>query len=320
MSDTHITRELLRAVARGELPPRFLVQVGAEHLASICPHCREELEAWKKERASGGKDYSQVFEILPRVIEAEVPRMESAHRGALRDLNSLLALPPERRFDRIKNARNRFRGPGLAELLLEESRKLLHPTPRAALHLAELARTVVHHSPTLPGAFDLIALATASMANAARVAGELRTAERHFGHARYVVSQEGVTDPEVLARIEDLEASLRKDQRLFELAENLLSRAAMLYRLAGAKLASLRVLVKLADLFSQQGAVEKALETLRPVLLRLRREEDPRLFLCARYNLALYLVALRQYGEAEEILVSEQDLFERFAEPWTLFE
>jgi tetratricopeptide (TPR) repeat protein len=317
MSDTHITRELLRAVARGELPPRFLVQVGAEHLASICPHCREELEAWKKERASGGKDYSQIFEILPRVIEIEVPRMERAHQSALRDLKALLALAPERRLDRVKNARSRFRGTELAELLLEESEKLLRSTPHAALHLAKLARTVVHHSPAAPGDFDLIALATACMANASRVAGELRAAAGRFRHARYVVSHEGVTDPEVLARIDDLEASLRKDQRQFVLAEELLSRASVLYRLAGATFASLRVRIKLADVFFHQGAVEKALETLRPALQRLHREKDPRLFLCARYNLALYLVELHQYRAAEEVLASEKDLFERFAEPWT---
>lgn len=313
MADSHITRELLRAVARGELPPRLLVEIGAEHLMSICPHCRKEFDGWKKER-SGRGDYSQ---ILPRVIESEVPRIAREEKGALRDLKLLLALPPERRSERVKRARNRFRGAPLAELLLEESGKILRSDPHAAFHLSELARTVLHHSPNASGAFNLIALSTASMANASRVMGELRAAEGHFGHARYVISHEGVTDPETLARIDDLEASLKKDQRLFDMAEELLSRAAMLYRLSGGKTEALRVLVNLADVSFHRGAVEKALETLRPALRRMRREDDPRLYLCARYNLARYLVEEEKYREAEEILVAEKDLFEHFSDSWT---
>jgi hypothetical protein len=42
VADIHITRELLSAVARGEFPPRMLVETGLQHLTSLCPHCREE--------------------------------------------------------------------------------------------------------------------------------------------------------------------------------------------------------------------------------------------------------------------------------------
>ncbi|HXO20949.1 MAG TPA: hypothetical protein VOA87_13625 [Thermoanaerobaculia bacterium] len=317
MADSHITRELLRAVSRGELPPRLLFQIGAEHLTHVCPHCRKEIEAWKKERAQRPQDYTHVFEILPRVIDEQIPRITRQRKEALRDLKVLLALPPEKRSAKVKRAHNRFRGAALAELLLEESRKVLHGNPQSALHLAELARTVIHHSPNAPGLFNLIALSTAYMANASRVGGELRQAEGHFGHARYVITHEGVTDPEVLARIDDLEASLRKDQRRFDLSEELLARAAMLYRLAGGKVESLRVLVKLADTYFHQGAVSRAIEALRPTLRRMRRVDEPRLFMCARFNLARYLTELGEYQEAEEILSAEADLFQRFAEPWT---
>jgi hypothetical protein len=93
------------------------------------------------------------------------------------------------------------------------------------------------------GSFDLVALASAQMANACRVGNNRRLADNHFSHARYIISKHHVTDVEILARIDYLEGSLRMDQRRFGEAEELLSRAAMLYRLANETTEMGRVLV-----------------------------------------------------------------------------
>jgi tetratricopeptide (TPR) repeat protein len=317
MADIHITRELLRAASRGELPPRLLLQIGANHLMGLCPHCKREIEAWQKERGAGAFDYTQVFQILPKVIEEQAPRIIRDRRAAARDLKTLLALPKEKRAAKVRQAHEHFRSGALAELLIEESRKQVQSDPHDAFHLAELARVVVHHSPNVPGAFNLITLSTAHMANACRAGSEYRRAMEHFSHARYIITHEGVTDPEIIARVDELEASLYKDQRLFDEAEELLSRAAMLYRLAGSKTEGVRVAVKLADVLFFRGNVARAIETLEPALRRLRRIDEPRLYMCARYNLARYLTEAGNFREASDILATEADLFQKFPEPWT---
>jgi hypothetical protein len=317
MADIHITRELLRAASRGELPPRLLLQIGAGHLMHLCPHCKREFEAWQKERGPGAFDYTQVFQVLPKVIEEQAPRILRERRAAGRDLKTLLDLPREKRAGKIRQAHEHFRSGALAELLIEESRKKIPGNPDDAFHLAELARIVVHYSPNVSGAFNLIALSTANMANACRAGGDLRRAEEHFGHARYVITHEGVTDPDILARVDELEASLRKDQRIFAEAEELLTRAGMLYRLAGLKTERARVTLLLADVCFHRGNVSRAIETAHYALTHIKRVDDPRLYMCGRFNLASYLTEAEDYREASDILATEADLFQKFPEPWT---
>jgi tetratricopeptide (TPR) repeat protein len=318
MSNTHLTRELLRAVARGELPPRVVVQVGLEHLTSICPRCRAEFVAWQSERAPHrGADYSRTFAILPRMLEEQAPRLERERKRARRDLELLLSLPPAERPGRVRRARTRFRGQALASSLLEESRQQAQVDARSSLHLAELARTVVERSPGVAGELDLMALANAYVANAHRALGELHAAAERFAHARHFVAHGEITDPEVLARIDELEGSLRKDQRLFEEAEKLLARAALLFRTAGSTRQNVHVLIKLADVRFYSGDVERAVETLRPALEILDREHDGRTYLSARHNLAIYLTELGRPLEAAKILDAERELYARFPEPST---
>jgi tetratricopeptide (TPR) repeat protein len=315
MPDIHITRELLRAVARGELPPRLLTQIGTQHLMRLCPHCRAEIEAWRREREVGpGADYGPVLNAF---IERQLPRLERGRRAALRDLKALLSLPEAERVGRIKRARRHFRGAALVELLLAESQKRLHENPEGALHFAELAAVVVQHSPTLPNAFDLLALADGYMANAVRATGALRDSEKYFQHARHVITQEGVTDPDILARIDDLEGSLRRDQRRFAEAEELFARSVMLYRLGGSQIDASRVLLNLGTTYFFAGQIERAVTTTREALRKISRIDEPRLFMCGRYNLARYLVEAGAYHEAADILATEADLFRKFPEPWT---
>src|SRR6476661_2298761 len=83
MADIHLTRELLWAVSRGELPPSVITQLGLEHLMSLCRTCRKEITAFQKEqKAATGGDYSRAFQILPSLIEEQIPRMEQEQRGA----------------------------------------------------------------------------------------------------------------------------------------------------------------------------------------------------------------------------------------------
>jgi tetratricopeptide (TPR) repeat protein len=318
MADIHLTRELLWAVARGELPASVITEMGVQHLMSLCQTCRRELTAFQKERtATAAADYDRVFRLLPVLLEEHGPRLERDLRLASRDLKDLLDLPREKRAGKIHLARHRFRSAALVRLLAAESRRRLHTDPGEALHLAELARTVVHRNPQMPGSFDLLALTTSEMANACRAGGNLRQAEEHFVHARYVIGNYGVTDTEILARVDSLQGSLCMDQRLFQKAEDLLGRAAMLYRVSGDRIEMARVLVTLGGMFFFQGDLTRAIEATRGALKGFNRKDEPRVYLCARYNLARYLTEDGQYTEASDLLAFDEPLYREFPEART---
>ena len=317
MSDIHITRELLRAVARGELSERALAQIQARHLESLCPFCRQEIRAWQEEEKAGPGGHGYILQTLTTVLGRHAPDFAARVREAERDLQDLLAVPREDRLSRIDRARSRFRGPFLAERLIRESRRRTPADPEEGFHLADLARTVVHRSPDNPESSSLVALATAQMANACRAAGDLRRADEHFRHVRHFNLHEGVTDPLVVGQIDHLEGSLRKDQRRFLEAEALLIRSAMLFRISGDGVGTGRVLLKLGTVFFQQGQLGGAIETTKAALERLSPETEPRLYLHGRHNLALYLTEAGHHNQAAELVALDEDLYHQFPEPWT---
>lgn len=154
LNDIHITRELLRAVARGELSERALAQIQTQHLESLCPFCRREIRAWLEEQMSSpGPAY--LLETFPAVLNRHGPELEARLRESERDFEDLLARPREERLFRIDRARSRFRGPFLAERLIQESRRRTLADPGEALHLAELARAVLHPRLYLNGRHNL---------------------------------------------------------------------------------------------------------------------------------------------------------------------
>lgn len=260
------------------------------------------------------------LEPLLRSLLLLIPRWmapsERELRGARRDFEALLALPPEDRWGRLSRARSRFRSPGLVRLLLDESRRRLPGQPAEAFHFAELAQTVANRNPGMPEFFDLYTLATATMGNACRVQDDNARAEDLFALARQVMDKHGVTDPAVIARVDDLVGSLRKDQRRFPEAEKLLKRAAVLYRLVRSPEDHARALIKLADTYCARGSLDLAIETTQIALGLLGPKSDPLLRLCAHYNLAFYLVSAGLLDEAADQLEADESLYRRFPEPW----
>jgi tetratricopeptide (TPR) repeat protein len=317
MDDIHLSREILRAVEQGRLPQSFVQEIATEHLLSRCPHCRLEVEAFEAERR-GGTSALRRFSLLVTTL---LERIRSATSGeqnrAERDLQDLLALPSAERAQRITRARGRFRGPVLVKLLLEDSRRCIPSRADEAFRLAELARQVANWSPRWPQYFDLYALSTAYMANACRVSNDRPMADQLFTLSRQIITEHGVTDPEIVARVDDLLGSLRKDQRRFREAEKLLTRAAAQFGLIQASDDAARALINLGDTYQAAGSLDHALEATRSALRLLGDESDPWLLLCGHYNLALQLVLSGRYEEADNLLEEEGELYRRFPEPWT---
>lgn len=318
MADMHITRELLEAIARGEIPVRVLDDLVLEHLRRVCPHCRREMEEFAREQEAErrGKGPGLGVEAVSAVFGRLLKGFQQGQDRARRDVAKLLELPRDERIARIQRSRTRYRGPEVASLLLEESRSAVTVSPAEAEHLAELARLVIQYSPGWVGCMDLLALASALLANACRVAGKRPEADRHFEYVRSLISHQEVTDTEVLARIDHLEGSLRMDQDRFKEAEKLISRAAMLFSVAGETVERTRALIKLGYMYFLQGELIRAIETTEAGLRELPGEERY-LYLCGRYNLARFLTESGQYQEATEILEADEALHREFPEPWT---
>ena len=313
MADIHITKELLLGVHRGELPARLLMRIGLQHLLSLCPLCRREFERFRREAAG---QIRRDAAMASAAFGAQVVQLEKRHRLARHDLRDLLRLEPEERAGRINRSRSRFRGSHLALLLLEESDRRLITEPDEAYHFSELARTVLQRSPYDQEMLGILTLAVTSMANASRVAGNTRRAEEYFGHARYLAKEHGVIDPAILARIDDLEGSLRKDQRQLSTAEELFTRAIMLYQLAESRADMARVLINLGATYNLQGRPEQAVEVTRAALAEVSPDREPWLYLNGRFNLALFLVESGEPEQAAEVVEADADLYKRYPEPW----
>ena len=92
--------------------------------------------------------------------------------------------------------------------------------------------------PGTPSFFSLAVRAAIYAGNALRAQGDLPAADKRFAVARGIITARGVTDTLVYAEVDWFEGTLRKDQRRFQEAEDLLARAITLYHLAGDKAAA----------------------------------------------------------------------------------
>lgn len=104
-----------------------------------------------------------------------------------------------------------------------------------------------------------------------------------------------------------LKASLRRAQRRFEEAGQLLERAAVS---ATSRKFAAQVMVGRAKLFEERGMLEEAVALLEGVD-ETSGEEDGRLFLCVKHNLADNLSKLGRYREAEALLPEARALSSR---------
>lgn len=310
----HLDRELLRAVQRGELPLEILNRVGLRHLLELCPHCRREALAFQKEVS--GDAYGGVV-LFQEMLKRRLPKLREEHRRVERDFAELMALPAAERIPKVERSRKRFRGEHLTRLILEECERRFTTDPAQARHLAELARAVIQYSAIGSGVFELMALTTAYLANACRVGGHLRESDEHYEHVHYLVSRYAVTDTEILARLADLEGSLRKDQCRFSLAEELLRRSITLYQISARTGEIPRVLLKLGDLFYVQGLLQKAVEATQTALDQLQAEPHSRLYMMGRYNLTLQLADAGRPQEAAVLLAEDEALYGQFLDSWT---
>jgi tetratricopeptide (TPR) repeat protein len=317
LSDIHLTADLLAAVSRGELPARVLTEVGLSHLLNLCPTCRDEFQLWQQQRRRPATDYEVAFQVIPPLLKRHAEEADEKRGRAEKDLRQLLRLGQPERLARIRRANAHFKGLPLAHRLLAAAKEKMPADPRGLHDLAEAAEAVLIRSTQVAGYYDALVRAMAYRANALRAMGKLREADERLASVRGLIRRESVTDTRVYAEVDWIEGGLRKDQRRFAEAEELLGRAALLYEVAGERSEAAHPLLTLGLLYGDRQNLTRAIEATRSALAKLDPETEPRLYLCGRHNLALFLVEGGQYAAASEAMRADEELYRQFADLWT---
>ncbi len=158
---------------------------------------------------------------------------------------------------------------------------------------------------------DLRARASAELGNALRVNERFAEAGEALRRARSLL-EEGAGDPMVRARIDDIEASLRKDQRRLDEAEALLARVYRQYLRLGERHLAGRTLLGLGTCRVIAGQPLEAARFLRQAVALLDVERDPQLAAAAHHNLIDSLAEAGKFREAGQLLL-QSGLRRKFA-------
>ena len=301
--DVHLSLETLAKWIAGKLEHDEVRRVVIPHLLSTCAVCRER--------------YAEIARLQKEVghWDEEVAVFESRLAP---DLWSRLA---DRTFpEQVEEleGNEEMHVWALCQLLLKKSREATFSDPSRAVEFANLALRVVRH---LGEAYDpnwvtdLRARCFAYLGNARRVLGELRSAEDAFLKAEDCLARSATGNVEVRAEILDLKSSLRRAQRQFGEALELVDSALTLYRETKNLHGLGKLLLKKAKLLEQMDDLSGAVKLLQQASTEIDREREGRLFAYARYNLLGTLALAEAYEEAGQLFSEVRDLFRESAQP-----
>jgi tetratricopeptide (TPR) repeat protein len=279
----HPEDEELSAFLAGGLPGEARNAV-LLHLSRNCPQCRRRLA-----RLAG------------RALGMEPAAASPPASDYDRALDRAFAVA--RRQERVLAGRRD--GWALVEELIAKSRELCHRDPAGMVRLAELARLVLSQVRPEPyGAApvaDLEARVYAELANAYRVAQDIEAAESAMAQAEARLP-EGTGDLLLKARVLELKASLRRDQKRYAEASSLLRRAHGLYLEMGERHLAGRTLVSRGLFAGAAGDVEGALRFLAVGAAEIDPARDPKLAAMAEQNIAWVLAMGGRFVDARERL------------------
>ncbi len=310
----HITAELLESLALGEIDPGVYLTLLLEHLVRQCPECRAGVETFSS-GVSASADAPPAADGETLVDRAAAPALafQEVEDRARRGLAVLEALPDHPLWlAAVRTGLLADANPALVELLLEKGRRRIHDSPAEALESAELAVEVAGRLPGGPyGATfcrERLAESRAHEANALRVVGNLRQAERVMADAVRLLG--GSADDFLRAEVASLAASLAKDQRRWPEARVRLDLAERLYTAVGADPRTIvRVRLNRADVAFCAGDATEAVAMARATLKEIDAESMPDLHFIAHHNLAGYLCEAGEHEEARQMLGAAEPLY-----------
>lgn len=245
-----------------------------------------------------GAGMAEAFRPVVRLLLVDV-RAEADWRLARGYWRQLAGRPQERRLEMVR-ASPQYGLWTLSALACAESIKAAADSAQRAVEFAELAVEIAGRVRTGPLFRQRIeGYARFHLANALRVAGDLRRADMTLAKAKKLWSQGEAADPGLLseARVLSLEASLRTEQRRLSEAMDLLEKALAIDQ--GELKANL--LIQQAYVDEVLGDYETAIATLRQAAPLVARS-DRRLQCVLRFNLAGNLCHVRRFAEAESVV------------------
>ena len=149
--------------------------------------------------------------------------------------------------------------------------------------------------------------------NAFRVSGDLDAALKLFEEARRA-REKGGADPDLAARIDHLEASLRREFRQYDIALRLLDRARKTFSALQDHDQKTRTIINRANVFLVKGDFEEAIATLRGAL---DSTGSPELAWALRHNLVELLNQSGRPREAAQLFAETRPFYQEHTDPLT---
>ena len=314
----------LEAFLLGQLAPREAARVVA-HLLTGCASCRKQMEPLagivltpnlvRDEPVEVGSEYD--FPLFRAFAAARryAASLARERREAERDREDVILreVPrPEARKDAESPAERDWLR---CEQILARYRELRKDGPDAMVAATALAVGLAERiSPDFRGPrqlADLQARARAERGNARRVADDFPGAEADLAAALERAGA-GTGDPRLLARLLDLTASLRTDQRRLKEAAELLDCAYDIYRDLGESHEAGRALISKSNAAFNALDLDEATRLLGQGLSLIDVDREPSLVLIVVHNLLFYLVEAGEIERAERLLRQCGELYEAY--------
>lgn len=232
----------------------------------------------------------------------------------------LLRHPPERQLP-LLGKDLRFQTWGVLERLLERSLDEVLADSRESERLAALALAQAEHleqgyyGPTRIE--DMRARAAMALGEARRLRSDYAGAEEAFAEARAHLAS-GTGDSLERAILFETEAALRRCQRRFGPARDLLLQAIEIFVENGEGQRAGGALVGLAAVYRDDGQPARAIPLLHEARRRIDQDgPGSRLLLCVQHLLADCLATAGRFLEARSLLIRSRPLYRRFPDGWT---
>lgn len=209
--DPHLTPELLQASVRGEVEDSVILRIAYLHFSRLCPICDEVIDAARREFWRGKRGIYRTSMLVKFLVDRFASRVKCEQEKALDEIKILLRYDREVRFQEVKDGKVRFRGTGVARLLIAESERQLLIDPVEATHLAELSYRVLLRDPYGMGDFRTLSLSFVAKGMGHLALGELKEARQAFELVRAVLATWEEPEPEVVTRVEALGTLLGKE-------------------------------------------------------------------------------------------------------------
>lgn len=268
-------------------------------------------------RSSDRWKNSPILENSVEAICTLIPQISKERTTAPERLSELLAASPSER-EQLLASDPRFHTYSLAVQALRRAETAVFHRPAPAVKLAQLARSIAAQVPPrlcggVAALADLEAYTVAMEGNALRVSGDYQGALKTFAVARHV-QKDGGADPDLMARIDKLEASLRRDLGQLHTSLALLDRAAKVFKSLKANDELARTLINRSNLFLVQRDFGQARVCLERAF---DFASDPALQYTFKHNLVEILVRSGQPRQAAQRLKESEDLYQEHPAPLT---